>query len=765
MTVQLELVSQESSTWVDWLSYLTGELGYSDDQVTRDREVDLIHVYADPAKKHVLALIGPKTIQAADLIAHARRAHARYCVIGHPRSHSIHQVGHYSVARPPIDHLPSYPPGLRRFGQVSRRHVLPPFHDEDHLRRAFAACHDAMYLESAKDPAAAFDLLLLLLTAKVLDEKSDAAHYEFGRSSHESEQAAVDRIESLMGRARDWLWKDQTPEWRAAYGLGGRVAEAVLVALQDYSLTLTSFSPDGTDLLGIAYEQLVGDTFRGELGSYFTPRNVADFMVRLMDIRSGDVLDPSCGSAGLLMAALRSAEHHADKPDVRRVRLFGNDLNPRMVETSRLNFVLHDLDPGNVLEGDGLDLPRLASAWSAVTLSPNGYFWDTSTGNFDYVVANPPFAGFVRDIAALRRFETANRGAGAPRTLNRTLPFLEVILASLKEGGLAGVVVPTSILNAEEDSFVRFRELLLHRAELVAIIELPEKAFVHTGCGIHGALVFFRRSSSPRTEYDVFATSVKDIGYDTTGKPTRSNDFPAVLTRFESGGWLDHERVSISVLRREQRWDPSWLDTVARFQANEAVAAVALTDLVQIRDARWSRKQLSPDAIYTYFEVGDADPYDGRIRRTHTVTGFELAKKGRIRNVVRSGDVLLPNHRDSLMSAAARDGRSAVLVKPDHDAILTTDRWMVLTPKIDPVALVTILNSHGVRQQLIAQARGAASLDIRESTLKKVRVPRSLLEAAVTERLVELSMERDEARERLERADATLRASLASHFD
>jgi hypothetical protein len=622
-----------------------------------------------------------------------------------------------------------------------------------------------MYLESAKDPAAAFDLLLLLLTAKVLDEKSDADHYEFGRWFREPEQAAIDRIESLMRRARAWLWKDKLLESRATTSLRGRVVEAVLDAIQDYSLTLTSFSPDGTDLLGIAYEQLVGDTFRGELGSYFTPRNIADFIVRFMNIRTGDVLDPSCGSGGLLMAALRNAELQASKATAQSVRFFGNDLNPRMVETSRLNFVLHGLDPGSVLEGDGLDFPRLAGARSEVIVSPNEYFWDWHPGPFDYVVANPPFAGFVRDITVLRHFETANRADRTTRAVNRTLPFLEVILASLKEGGLAGVVVPTSVLNAEEGSFVRFRELLLRRAELVAIIELPEKAFVHTGCGIHGALLFFRRTSRPHTEYDVFATSVQNVGYDTTGKPTRANDFPMVVARYESGEWGAHERVPVSVLRREQRWDPSWLYTVSQLRARDVAEAVPLTDVVQIRDARWSRKQIDPDAPYTYFEVGDADPYDGRIRQTHTVTGFELAKKGRIRNLVITGDVLLPNHRDSLMSAAAKDGRSAVLVKPDHNGILTTDRWIVLTPRIDPVALVAILNSSGVRQQLIAQARGAASLDIRENTLKKVRVPKALLESTVTERLVRLSTERDEARERLESVDATLRASLASHFD
>ena len=57
-----------------------------------------------------------------------------------------------------------------------------------------------------------------------------------------------------------------------------RLATSLFVAFQDYSLSLTAFSAGGTDVLGTAYETIVGATFRGELGSYFTPRTIADFV-------------------------------------------------------------------------------------------------------------------------------------------------------------------------------------------------------------------------------------------------------------------------------------------------------------------------------------------------------------------------------------------------------------------------------------------------------------------------------------------------------
>ncbi len=61
-----------------------------------------------------------------------------------------------------------------------------------------------------------------------------------------------------------------------------------------------------------------------------TPRTIADFMVRVLNIKQGMLLDPACGSAGLLAAALRNARSDVRQPD--QLDVYGNDLNPRMVQ-------------------------------------------------------------------------------------------------------------------------------------------------------------------------------------------------------------------------------------------------------------------------------------------------------------------------------------------------------------------------------------------------------------------------------------------------
>ena len=96
--------------------------------------------------------------------------------------------------------------------------------------------------------------------------------------------------------------------------------------------------------------------------------------------------------------------------------------------------------------------------------------------------------------------------------------------------------------------------------------------------------------------------------------------------------------------------------------------------------------------------------------------------KGRLRVPVQEGDVLLPNHRDSLIAKTAlRTGRSAVLVTKKEIAYITSDRFTILKPLIDPKLLIFVLNSNMVRNQLAIMARGSASFDIREKILDKIR--------------------------------------------
>lgn len=197
----------------------------------------------------------------------------------------------------------------------------------------------------------------------------------------------------------------------------------ILEKLETFNLSDTQ-----DDVKGIAFEEFLGTTFRGELGQFFTPRTIVDFMTEILDPQEGEVIcDPTCGSGGFLIKAfeyvrekieadIRSKKdslrlsiegndydalpedkqvkisHSIDKMQaalnteldtgiegsrmyqLSRNCIYGTDANPRMARTSKMNMIMHGDGHGGVHHHDGL-------------LNVNGIFEE----RFDVILTNPPF--------------------------------------------------------------------------------------------------------------------------------------------------------------------------------------------------------------------------------------------------------------------------------------------------------------------------------------------------------------------------------------
>jgi type I restriction enzyme M protein len=185
-----------------------------------------------------------------------------------------------------------------------------------------------------------------------------------------------------------------------------------------------NLSATGDDIKGLAFERFLGDTFRGELGQFFTPRPIVDFMVDLLDPQESElVCDPAAGSGGFLIRAFEhvrnkisddvqakkdefrattEAKHLKEDEELRlieeafirfnreldpeqtdppsRVRklaydcIFGTDAEPRAARTAKMNMIMHGDGHGGIHYHDGL-------------VDINGIF----SGRFDLVLTNPPF--------------------------------------------------------------------------------------------------------------------------------------------------------------------------------------------------------------------------------------------------------------------------------------------------------------------------------------------------------------------------------------
>jgi SAM-dependent methyltransferase len=226
-------------------------------------------------------------------------------------------------------------------------------------------------------------------------------------------------------------------------------------------------------LLSRIYEsRLVDDAARRSLGAHYTPPQLAEQMLRYMPIEELDpshrkVLDPTCGSGTLLLAAhdrLAGLQPEDWSPSVAHRdlvdRLHGTDIDPVAVEIANLSLLLHALPAGNgwrVAEGD------------ARRPSPRA--------EFDIVVANPPW-------------QWSNKG----KQTDVAHDFLEKMLRRLRPDGLLGVVLPVAWLtrNSSRES----RALVRRQCDIFEIWRLPPGTFEGADSG---AAVILARKKPART--------------------------------------------------------------------------------------------------------------------------------------------------------------------------------------------------------------------------------------------------------------------------
>lgn len=299
-----------------------------------------------------------------------------------------------------------------------------------------------------------------------------------------------------------------------AYGLTGAQAfDALLHGLEHRLGAPASPSPEvrgiaeaiplaaGTDLFGLAYERFFPDLFKGLRGQFFTPPPIARLLVDQAGIGAGDqVLDPTCGSGGLLIAAAR---HGA------RVR--GIELDPRLARLTALNL-------------------RLAGFGAEVQCAD---FFAADPDPVDVLVANPPFSVPITDRARLDRFE---RGRGRARVPSDHL-FVEAIEAWVRPGGRAALVLPFSIV--ANRSAAGLRERIDARWHRLATCALPEGVFRPFGGAAGRAVLLWleRRAPGARPRAGGRWAVLTDPGYDVRASQVRPTS-PAEVDGLAAGeGW------------------------------------------------------------------------------------------------------------------------------------------------------------------------------------------------------------------------------------
>ena len=258
------------------------------------------------------------------------------------------------------------------------------------------------------------------------------------------------------------------------------VLERLLQHFEAHRLRNSDVEPD---ILGQAYEYLIAqfaDDAGKKGGEFYTPKMVVRLIVECLQPEENmSIYDPTCGSGGMLLEAF----HHLERQgkNARSLSLFGQERNLNTWAIAQMNLFLHDIDDASVIRGDTLIEPKHMVGGGGKAIR-----------TFDRVLANPPFSlkEWGHEIWS-NGDPFARDKYGCPPKSYADLAFVQHMVASLKEDGMLGVVLPHGILfrgGAEG----RIREGMLKDDIIEAVIGLAPNLFY--GATIPACILIVRKN-------------------------------------------------------------------------------------------------------------------------------------------------------------------------------------------------------------------------------------------------------------------------------
>jgi len=396
----------------------------------------------------------------------------------------------------------------------------------DELIRALEKSHDTVWQGGKLAPTTAFDEVSKLLFCKLRDEKTTkkGETYSFQIGTHESAEEIFNRINAIYLKAK----KEDEEVFKDDIRLEPKIVYNVVEHLQELAINKIDL-----DTKGVAFERFMEDFFKGKMGQFFTPREIINFCVEMMNPERSDlVIDPACGSGGFLLNALdrvrKFAESNYDEREAwenwhkfAMNNLYGIEINDQIARVCKMNMIIHDDGHTNIISTDSL------KNVDEITKQHKGF----KKNNFDILLTNPPFGAIVKSTEKdyLDKYEL-----GKDKQNQKTeILFIERCLDFLKPNGKMVIVLPDGILTNSSLQYVR--DFLMEKSQILAVVSLPQIAFTHFGAGVKSSLVFMRKKKDNERagNYPIFMSIAEHIGYDATGRKDPINDLNTTLEEYK----------------------------------------------------------------------------------------------------------------------------------------------------------------------------------------------------------------------------------------
>lgn len=334
------------------------------------------------------------------------------------------------------------------------------------------------------------------------------------------------------------------------------VVKEIVQLLEKFKLRYTKKQQYLSDF----FELLLTTGLKQESGQFFTPVPVAQFVIKSLPIDTilenklssakianetllPYVMDYAAGSGHFLTETMHEMQRLLDKKDDKKYSpsvatkirnwkddhfawaiqyVYGIEKDYRLVKVGKVGCYLHGDGLANVIHSDGLANFSHPDYKGKLLNKDKDFPQDNK--QFDIIVSNPPysvsaFKNAARSFYKEGDFELYNKLTDNSSEIECL--FIERTKQLLKDGGVAGVILPSSILS-NTGIYSKSREIILQYFDIVGITELGSNTFMATGTNT--VTLFLRRrnnyeSSNIRIAVEKFFVNFQDVTINGIEKP------------------------------------------------------------------------------------------------------------------------------------------------------------------------------------------------------------------------------------------------------
>lgn len=245
--------------------------------------------------------------------------------------------------------------------------------------------------------------------------------------------------------------------------------------------------------LGDLFEGFLDDGVKQSEGQFFTPLPITRFIISSLPLKEiisksdepPKVIDYACGAGHFLNEYANQIKNYVDEERLHEFysKIYGIEKEYRLSKVSKVSAFMYGQDAINIIYGDAL--------------AYNNAIEDNS---YDILVANPPYSvkGFLETLTDEERenYELFSLINDSTYFINNSIEtfFVERAKQLLKEDGMAGIILPYSLLTKNTSLYIRTREIILLNFDIISIVELPSGTFGATGTDT--VILFLRKKNS-----------------------------------------------------------------------------------------------------------------------------------------------------------------------------------------------------------------------------------------------------------------------------